>query len=34
MRVLGAEHPQTLKCASEIASCLFGQGKNAKAEQI
>jgi hypothetical protein len=34
MRVLGAEHPETLTCASEIANCLFGKGKHAEAEQI
>ncbi len=34
MRVKGAEHPKTLNCASEIALCLVGQGKYAKAEQI
>jgi hypothetical protein len=34
MRLLGAEHPQTLSCAGEIANYLFGQGKYATAEQI
>ena len=37
MRLLGAEHPQTLLCAGDIASCLMAQGscgKHAKAEQI
>ena len=34
MRVKGAEHPRTLKCAAEIALCLVGQGKYAKAEKI
>ena len=33
-RVLGAEHPETLTCAGEIALCLMSQGKHAKAEQI
>jgi hypothetical protein len=32
-RVLGAENPQTLSCAADIASCLTWQGKYAKAEQ-
>jgi hypothetical protein len=34
MRLLGVEHPETLKCAGEIALCLLYQGKYAKAEQI
>jgi hypothetical protein len=34
MRLLGAEHPETLACAGEIASCLSRQGNSAKAEQI
>ncbi len=32
--ILGAERPETLNCAAEIALSLSGQGKHAEAEQI
>ena len=33
-RVLGEEHPDTLRSANNLATSLSGQGKHAEAERI
>ena len=33
-RLLGSEHPQTLKCASDLIDCLNGRGKIAEADSL